>query len=335
MAVKETSAAKGTEPASVGGRASAWMARLNDFGEKHATPIIAISTVLTILTVTLFATYFYRRAQNERAEQELGESTSVQNLRELRSKYGSTPVAPRILYRLANQLYEEGKLEEAKKEYEEFQNLYPLDPLKERATAALRSLETNLRFQQDERDRKFKESKLQTHPRLLADSKDPRFGFGPTLQPRPTVELEIGAGTSRVVLELYPDEAPKAVAAFLKWVDDKLFDGVKLDTVNNDERLATVAKPADPVAFEATPRPAEINSLVLVRKDGGGENLGGQFQVLLKDLPDLKDVTIFGQVREGALALKSLKKDDIIKTARVLTRRGEVKAPAPAPPKPQ
>jgi cyclophilin family peptidyl-prolyl cis-trans isomerase len=334
MAVKETNAAKGAEPASVGDRASAWMARVNEFGERHATPIIAVSTVLTILTVTLFATYFYRRAQNERAEQELGEATSLQTLRELKAKFGSTPAAPRILYRLANQLYEEGKLEEAKKEYTEFQTLHPNDPLKERVTAALRSLETNLKFQQEDRDRKLKEPKLQTHPRLLAEAKDPRLQFGPSVQPRPTVELEIGAGTSKVILELFEDEAPKSVAAFLKWVDDKHFDGIKLDLVNTDERLATVPKPADPVPYESTPRPADMNALVLVRKEGAAENLGGQFQVLLKDLPNLKDVTIFGRVRDGDLALRALKKDDIIKTAKVLTRRGEAKSPAPIP-KPQ
>ena len=239
MAVKAQDAARGRGPDSAGGKAAAWMSRVNDFGERHATAIIAVSTILTILTVILFATYFYNRSQNERAEQELGEATLVDKLRELKTKYGGTPVAPRILYKLANQLYEEGKLEEAKKEYAEFQSRFPLDPLRERATAALRSLETNQKFQQDDRERKLKEPKLQTHPRLLPDAKDPRFQFGPSLQPRPTVELEVGPGSTKVILELFEDEAPKSVAAFLKWVDDKALEGIKLDVVNTDERLAT------------------------------------------------------------------------------------------------
>jgi cyclophilin family peptidyl-prolyl cis-trans isomerase len=334
MAVKETDAAKGAEPASVGDRASAWISRVNEFGERHATAIIAVSTVLTILTVILFATYFYNRAQNERAEQELGEATLIEKLRELKTKYGTTPSAPRIVYKLANQLYEEGKLEEAKKEYAEFQSRFPLDPLRERATAALRSLDTNQKFQQDDRERKLKEPKLQTHPRMLADAKDPRFQFGPSNQPRPTVELEVGIGTTKVILELFEDEAPKSVAAFLKWIDDKHFDGIKLDTVNTDERLATVLKPADAVPYEATPRPADAYSLILVRDADVSRNVGGQFQVLLKDLPDLKDITIFGTVREGAPILRALKKDDVIKSAKVVTRRGEAKAQTPNP-KPQ
>jgi len=335
MSVKEREPAQGAPPDSLGGKASRWLSRVNEFGERHATAIIAISTVLTILTVILFSTYFYNRAQNEQAEKELGESTGIiEKLRELKTKFGSTPVAPRILYRLANQLYEEGKLEEAKKEYADFQARYPQDALRERVTAALRSLEANLKFQQDDRERKLKEPKLQTHPRLLADAKDPRFQFGPSVQPRPTVELVVGTGTSKVVLELFEDEAPKAVAAFLNWVDDKHFDGIKLDTVNTDERLATVPKPADAVPYEATPRPADAYSLVLVRKEVAPENVGGQFQVLLKDMPDLKDVTIFGAVREGGLVLRSLKKDDILKTVKVLTRRGDAKTQAPTP-KPQ
>ena len=329
MAVKAQDAAKGAEPVSLGGRAVAWMARVNEFGERHATAIISISTVLTILTVILFATYFYNRAQNERAEQELAEASVLEKLKELKTKYGDTSVAPRILYKLANQLYEEGKLEEAKKEYAEFQSRFPLDALRDRATAALRSLEANLKFQQDDRERKLKEPKLQTHPRVLADAKDPRLQFGPAVLPRPTVELEVGTGTTKVILELFEDEAPKAVAAFLKWVDDKHFDGIKLDIVNTDERLATAAKPADAVPYEATPRPADAMSLVLMRDADATKNIGGQFQVLLKDMPDLKDVTIFGLVREGAPILRTLKKDDIFKTAKVLTRRGAAPAPTP------
>lgn len=328
MAVKEKDPAKGAALPLEGGKLAEWMGRLNEFGERHATAIIAASTVLTILTVILFATYFYNRSQNERAEQELSEASSIERLKELKEKFGSTPSAARIRYRLANQYYEEGRLEDAKKEYLEFQTAYPNDPLRERATAALRSLETNLKFQQDDRDRKMKEPKLQTHPRLFPDAKDPRLGFGPVLQPRPTVALETATG--RVVAELYEDEAPKSVAAFLKLVDEKYFDGIKLDVANTDERLVTqprADKPADAVPYEATPRPADAYSIVLVRKEGAAENAGGQFQILLKELPDLKDVTIIGVVTGNPLSLKALKKDDIFKTVGVLTRRGAVPAP--------
>ena len=181
----------------------------------------------------------------------------------------------------------------------------------------------------------MKEAKLQTHPRLLSEAKDPRLQWGPSPEPRPAVELEVGTGTGKVVLELYRDEAPKSVAAFLKLVEEKYFDGIKLDVVNTDERLLAQRsdKPADAIPYEATLRPAEAGSLVLIRKEGGAENQGGTFQILLKELPDLKDVTIFGILREGLSTVKALKKDDLIKTAKVVSR-GEAKSQPPAP-KPQ
>jgi cyclophilin family peptidyl-prolyl cis-trans isomerase len=334
MAVKEKDPAKGATLPGEGGMAAQWMSRLNEFGERHATAIIAASTVLTILTVILFASYFYNRSQNERAEQELSEATTTQNLKALKEKYGSTPVAARIRYALANKYYEDGDLDAAKKEYQEFKSAYPTDPLAERVTAALRSLDGNLKFQQEDRERKLKEPRLQTHPRLLPEVKDNRLGFGPVLLPRPTVEVETATG--RVVLELFEDEAPKAVAAFLKLVDEKYFDGIKLDMVNGDERLATVPradKPAASTPYEPTPRPAESYSLLLVRDADPAKNAGGQFQVLLKELPDLKDVTIFGTVKEGAPLLKGLKKDDIFKAIRVLTRRAPEPVSSPQPDK--
>ncbi len=334
MSVKEREPAQGAPPDSLGGKASQWLARVNEFGERHATAIIAASTVLTILTVILFANYFYTRSQNEKAEVELSTASSAERLKELRDKFGGTPAGPRILYKLANLHYEEARLDEARKEYTDFQTRYPNDPLADRVRAALRSLEKNQSFLKEDRERKMKEPKLQTHPRLLPDSKDPRLQWGPSLQPRPTVEVETATG--KVVLELYEDEAPKSVAAFLKWVDDKHFDGIKLDTANAEERLVTQPKAADAIPYEKTPRSADAGALLLVRKEGAAENLGGQFQVLLKDAADLKDVTIFGAVRDGLPALKALKKDDIFKTLKVATRRGAAPTNSQAPtPKPQ
>jgi len=325
MSVKEKGSFQGAPPDSVGAKASSWMARVNDFGERYATAIIAASTVLTILTVILFASYFYNRAQNEKAEQDLSEARSIEKLKELKDKYGSTPAGPRILYRLANQYYEEGQLDDAKKAYSDFQTRYPSDALAGRVAGALRSLDKNQAFLKEDRERRMKEPKLQTHPRLLPDAKDPRFQWGPSLSPRPIVEIETATG--RVSLELFVDEAPKSVAAFLKWVADKHFDGIKLDTVNGDERLVTQPKAADAIPYEKTLRSADAGSLVLVRKEGAAENLGGQFQILMKDVADLKDVTIFGAVREGLPSLKALKKDDLFKTVKI----PESTPPPPAP----
>ena len=110
MAVQERDYMKGGSASALPGQAN-WLDRLNELGERHATAIIAVSTGLIILTVLIFAKYFYDKTQVERAEQELSTAEAVDQLAGLKTKYGSTPVAPRILFRLANKYYEDGKLE--------------------------------------------------------------------------------------------------------------------------------------------------------------------------------------------------------------------------------
>src|SRR5947207_10628299 len=115
MAVQERDYMKGPAPAP--GQAPKLLDRLNELGEKHATAIIAVSTGLIILTVLIFAKYFYDKSQVERAEQELTSAESVDQLVGLKTKYGTTPVASRIVFRLANKYYEDGKLDQARNEY--------------------------------------------------------------------------------------------------------------------------------------------------------------------------------------------------------------------------
>src|SRR5437868_14329085 len=146
MAVQERDYMKGPDsappPAPPGGSPK-WLDRLNDLGERHATAIIAISTGLIILTVLIFAKYFYDKTQVERAEQELSTAESADQLVELKNKFGSTPVGSRIVFRLANKYYEDGKLDLARAEYQNFQTKYPQDRLIVFVTRALNSLERN------------------------------------------------------------------------------------------------------------------------------------------------------------------------------------------------
>src|SRR5579862_1040792 len=144
MAVKEQDSPKSASTAP--GSAPKLLDRLNELGERHATAIIAVSTGLIILTVLIFAKYFYDKAQVERAEQELASAETVDQLVGLKTKYGSTPVAPRILFRLANKYYEDGKLDQARNEYKEFQTRFPQDRLGVFVTRALNSVDRNARF---------------------------------------------------------------------------------------------------------------------------------------------------------------------------------------------
>ena len=309
---------------------SGWLAKLNEIGERHATAIIAVSTGLIILTVLLFAKGAYDRAQIERADQDLAKASTPDALQQLKTKYGDTPVAPRIAYKLANRLAEDGKLGAAVGEYKDFLTRWPQDPLVPHVQGALGVVEKNLAFNDERKPVRLKERHLQSHPRALPELKDPRFQFGPVRQPNPVAELETPSGA--VKIELFEDDAPQAVASFVKLVDAKHFDGLSWEAGTDDRRLRTSAKadaPETRLAFEATTgRRADAGSLVLVRKDG--DNLAGRVELLLQAVPALEDATVFGIVTEG---LDRLKKGEAIKSAKVVSRRDHPYEPATLPKK--
>lgn len=326
MAVQERDYMKGPAPAP--GQAPRLLDRLNELGEKHATAIIAVSTLLIILTVLIFAKHFYDKSQVERAEQELASADSVDQLTALKTKFGSTPVAPRILFSLANRYYEDGKLDLARNEYKEFQQRFPNDRLSVFVVRALNSLERNARFDAEGKEARLKQHLLSPHPRQLSDVKDPRMQWGPIVEGRPVVEIELANG--KVTAELYEDEAPNAVAAFVKLADQKYFDGLKWDLVG-EERLATQPKAEGALdltlAVEDSKKPADTYSLVLGKKDAGVT--GAQFQILLKSVSELKDGTVFGILSSSPDALKSVKKDDVIKSVKVVSKRSHPYEPKP------
>jgi cyclophilin family peptidyl-prolyl cis-trans isomerase len=302
--------------------ASGWLARLNEYGEKHATPIITVSTVLIILTVILFAKVRYDIAQREAAERDLAEAETVTRLLELKAKYAGTPVAPRILYRLAGKYADEGKIDVALNEYEEFKSRYPGDSLADAVSGAIVRLKANLKYEQERKEMRLKEHKLQSHPRQFPDLKDPRLEWGPVRLKNPLAELD--AGTGVVKIELDEDAAPNAVAHFVRLCEEKHFDGAKLDLLNGDERLDAqrADKPLDyTLPYEKTEREPEAFTLVLVRKEGAEENLAGRFQLLLKRPEGLKDVTVFGKVLDGSPFLSKVKKDDPIKSLKITEKR--------------
>ena len=314
----------GADPAAAGG--PAWLAKLNEIGERHATAIIAVSTGLIILTVLLFAKGAYDRSQLERAEQDLAKAVSVESLEALKAKYGSTPVAPRIVYKLANKYAEDGKLDAAIAEYKSFINRWPLDPFKPQVDTALVAVERNRAFNDERKPIRLKEHTLQSHPRQFPALKDPRRAFGPERAALPLAEIQTPSGA--VKIELFEDDAPNAVASFIKLAEGKHFDGLKWEAAAGDRRLRTSKKADAPDALlayeETSSRSGEAGSLVLIRQDGA--NVAGRFEVLQRAEPGLKDVTILGLVKEG---LGHLKKDEAITSLKIASKRDHAYEPVP------
>ncbi len=301
-----------------------WLARLNEFGERHARVIISVSAALVILTVLIFAKYFYDRSMVERAERELAAANTVERLKELKEKYSSYPAAARLSYRLGNKYFEEGNLEAARNEYTEFQERFPGHPLTPMVLSSLEKVRRNIEFDREHKTQFLKLYLLQPHPILMPDANDPRLQWAPMPEPNPTAEIEVPGGTIKV--ELHEYEAPNAVANFVKLCEEKYFDGIRLEPSGDGGRLRII--PKDEKAAGRTirrdgksDRAPKEGSLILVPKEGGRECPGGEFEILLKAPAEPLDVVVFGTAKEKIDILKGLKKDDAIKSAKITSKR--------------
>ena len=314
MVFKPSTTRPGAEPEDVPVDAG-WLTRANAFGERNARVIITISTVLVIVIVVIVGVVQREKADIERAGRDLAAAESTEDLEELKTKYKDSPVGPIISYRLANLYYEENSLAEAAAEYESFRKLYPNDPLMPFVQTSEASLLENIRFEEERKDLILKQHTLQTHPRRLPDSNDPRLLFQPPPHPGTLVEIVLAAGSINV--RLHEDVAPVTTADFLKRCDLNQFKGLKLELLGDVDRLQFIpGKDAaiTPIPAEKTSRPAVEGALVRIT---GTDT----FQILLKDLADPKGVTVFGTVIDGLPDAKSPGTNPSIRDIRIPYRR--------------
>ena len=315
MAFKQSTTRPGAEPDDVPVDAG-WFARANAFGERNARVIITISTLLVIVIVVIVGVIQREKADIERAGRELAAATTVDELKELKTKYQATPVGPIISYRLAILHYEENSLAEAAAEFESFRKLYPDDPLMEFVQTAEASLLENIRFEEERKDLVLKQHTLQTHPRQLPESDDPQLLIHPPPHAGTHVEIVLAAGSINV--RLFEDEAPEMTADFLKKCDLNMFKGVKLEILGDVERLQIIprkdAENNTSIPNEKTSRRAVEGALV-------GIPGTDTFQILLKDLADPKGVTVFGTVFDGLPDAKNPGKNATIRDIRIPYRR--------------
>lgn len=141
-------------------------------------------------------------------------------------------------------------------------------------------------------------------------------------------ELKLKQGT--VVIELYPEEAPKTVANFKTLAQKGFYDGLTFHRVIPD----FVAQGGDP---EGTGRggpgytvPAEISKKLIHRTGAVAmarlpdqinpkrASSGSQFYICLARQPHLDGgYTIFGQVVEGMELVQNIRRGDLILSIRV------------------
>ena len=294
MALKESGSVQ-TEPM----EGESLLARLNAFGERHAKVIIFVSVALLIATVLIFAKVLYDRSVLDRASKDIAAAYDSARLLELKARYAGTRAEPEILYRLANRYYEENKLDEARAEYTDFVKKFPGHPLEAAVQKALLGLTSNLEFLKSEKTNRQKALLLQTHPQKRGEGEnDPRTAV-PSVATLPVALLELSNGTT-LTLRLFEDDAPNTVANFVNLAEKKYFEGLSLQTVRDGAALRIGRKEGTPAVHllpaESVARTATEGTLVMLKAEGRAELLGAEFEILLKEAPELKEGVIFGRV---------------------------------------
>jgi predicted negative regulator of RcsB-dependent stress response len=100
-----------------------------DFFERHGTALLVVSGIAlaVVLGVTLFRRY--AATTRQQASSLLHSVTSVQDLDNLVSRYGSTPAAPLAELKLAKTYFDAGNYEAAASRYDEFSKNHPDHPM--------------------------------------------------------------------------------------------------------------------------------------------------------------------------------------------------------------
>lgn len=302
--------------------------RLNAFGERHALPIIIVAVALIIVTVLLFAKVLYDRSLPDRVERDLVSAHTIETLEALRKRYEGTSVEPRILATLGHRYAAEADLDKAKEIYTEFLSRHRGHVLADGVNRSLAMVEQNIQFRDKGKAVAQGEATLSTHPLQAAKVPNHPLQPGPIKERHPAATIRFKGKPEDVHLELFEDEAPNAVAAFISLAEQKYFEGMSFTRVGDGERLRLAPKKeganASELAAEKTARAPEPGLLALVRK--GPNNAAGEFEILLKSVGTTDEMTVFGRVyieehSAAAALLQKLEDKDVIESVKIDRKR--------------
>ncbi|HXD99508.1 MAG TPA: peptidylprolyl isomerase [Candidatus Acidoferrum sp.] len=151
----------------------------------------------------------------------------------------------------------------------------------------------------------------------------------------PTVLLTMDKG-GEIVLELWPQDAPKHVENFVKLVNDKFYDGQRVHRVEpnfvvqfgdpqsktlpvDDPRMGS-GGPGYTIKAEFNKRPFERGVLGMARTDDPN-SAGSQVYLMLGAAPFLNGkYTAFGRVVTGMGVVDQIRVGDRIKSIKVVTK---------------
>ena len=151
----------------------------------------------------------------------------------------------------------------------------------------------------------------------------------------PTVMITMEKG-GEIVLELFPQDAPRHVENFLKLVEQKFYDGQRVHRVApsfvvqfgdpqsktlplDDPRMGT-GGPGYTIKAEFNKRPFERGVLGMARA-GDPDSAGSQVYIMLGAAPHLNgQYTAFGRVATGMGVVDQIRVGDRITSIKVITK---------------
>ena len=142
-----------------------------------------------------------------------------------------------------------------------------------------------------------------------------------TKSPRAVIEMDQG----KIVIELYPEDAPEAVANFVKLAKKGYYDGLKFHRVvpgfvvqGGDPKGDGTGGPGYTIKDEFNSR-KHLTGTVAMARTPAPNSAGSQFYICLASQPALDGkYTVFGQVVEGMDVVMKIKRGDIMKKVTIV-----------------
>ncbi len=142
-----------------------------------------------------------------------------------------------------------------------------------------------------------------------------------TKSPRAVIEMDQG----KIVIELYPEDAPETVANFVKLAKKGFYDGLKFHRVvpgfvvqGGDPKGDGTGGPGYTIKDEFNSR-KHLTGTVAMARTPAPNSAGSQFYICLAAQPGLDGkYTVFGQVVEGMDVIMKIKRGDIMKKVTIV-----------------
>ncbi len=136
-----------------------------------------------------------------------------------------------------------------------------------------------------------------------------------------TSQVRISTDKGDIVLRLFPKDAPKHSAAFLKLIRDGFYDGLTFHRVEpgfvvqgGDPQGDGTGGPGYTLPAEFNERPHKRGTLAMARASNP-DSAGSQFYICLEDARFLDgQYTVFGEMTDGFEVLDAIRKGDVMRT---------------------